>query len=447
MTTESDLNLLETKREKLPNGTKPFGMGVMFKKKKKVNIKRRVFKIKRNKCEYLLDQSFTYGLTSASDTEEYLYYSDNEKKKANAQKVIKSQYTNHFDHVLALTKAQVNLKIKDIKNKQKAKLAKYDRKHPKEKTIEGIVTLVDIYNNIRAKKYKINVLHQLNHDRILQKQLDETAKKMMLLFFRKLKIFQNYTDNSAVFDSIAFYGIKEVKPDKIYKNIKYTYNLLKDSTVKIQKYYPDLISFNIPKILKSFPKLKRREFYDVFIQFKTLLNLCININKNIKDIEKGIDFNTFFNCNPQMKFQGIQLAKKMYKEMNTLNEKYLNWEHYMLGMLTMKNKDINDKIDLFLGIIDSDKNGALSYAEVLDLSIASLGRAFNIISNKDDEDDNKDKDEVILILAEFFAQYIFNLVDTPITEEIPIGNIKKKILEKGRATSYLEMFICADNFT
>jgi hypothetical protein len=42
---------------------------------------------------------------------------------------------------------------------------------------------------------------------------------------------------------------------------------------------------------------------------------------------------------------------------------------------------------------------------------------------------------------------IFELVGKPITEEIPIDVIKKKICEGGKAAEYLEMFICADNFT
>lgn len=441
------LDLLENKTVRLPYGKKPFGIGLMFKKKKQPKNKVKIYKTIAKKCEFLLEQSFTFGITSASDIKEYLYYSDNENKKNIAKQSIKILYSNHIEHLLALSNYQMNSKIIDVNNICKAKIDKYNKNHINEKTLEGTVALVDSYNNIRAKKYKINVSHQLNQDRLIQKQLDGKTKDMMMLFLKKLKIFQNYKDDSTVFDSKAFDEIQVIKPNKIYENIKYTNNILRDSTMKIHKYYPDLISFNIPQILKSFPKLKRREFYEVFIQFKTLLNFCVNINKNIKIIEKGIDFNTFFNCNPQMKFQGIELAKKIYKEINTLNEKYLNWEHYMFGMLTMKNKEINDKIDLFLGIIDSDKNGALSFEEVLDLSIASLRRAFNLSFTTENTIDVKHKEQVIYLLAEFFARFIFNLVNKPITEEIPINDIKMKILEGGSGSSYLEMFICADNFT
>ena len=196
---------------------------------------------------------------------------------------------------------------------------------------------------------------------------------------------------------------------------------------------------NIPSILKTFPKLKRNILYDIYTQFKTLLSICVCINRDLKQIKKGIDFPTFFNCLPQMRSQGYSLAYKIYKTINKLNTECLNWEEYMQGMYTMKSPDIKDKIDVFFHIIDSDGNGFLSFDEVYEISKNSLQRT---LGDKIDRND-----EVINTLSIYFANLIFQLVDMPIDQEISIEKIREKILEGQDAAGYLEMFICADSFT
>jgi Ca2+-binding EF-hand superfamily protein len=100
----------------------------------------------------------------------------------------------------------------------------------------------------------------------------------------------------------------------------------------------------------------------------------LSINRNLSLIKEGIDFDTFFNCNLQINSQGKALAKKIFNAINTLNSKYINWNEYMKGILTLRNKDLNDKLDLFLNIIDEDGNGNLSFEEVYSLSLESLSR-------------------------------------------------------------------------
>ena len=268
----------------------------------------------------------------------------------------------------------------------------------------------------------------------------------MKIFLEKLKIFQTYKKTKDDINLFSFYGnLRDLSAEpKTYveKNKAVTRNIIQYSDWNIEKYYPDLISFNIPKILRTFPKLKRRQFYEIFVEFKTLLKICVTINKNTKLIKEGIDFETFYYCNHQMKSQGTELAKKIFRTINSLNSKYINWEEYMNGMLTLKNRDLNDKIDLFLKVIDTDSNGKLSFEEVYSISIESLSRSFD---NKKKQEN--DYDEIVKILADYFARLIFQLVNMPITQEIPMDLIRQKICEGGKEASYLEMFICADNFT
>ena len=137
----------------------------------------------------------------------------------------------------------------------------------------------------------------------------------------------------------------------------------------------------------------------------------------------------------------MKLANKIFRAFNLCGNKCLNWEEYFKGFITLNSKDLKEKIELFLKIIDTDKNGKLSFYEVYDLSVASLKRTIG-----SEEDNIKNGREVIKILGDFFAKLIFQLVDMPLNSEIPIEIIKQKITEGGIAASYLEMLICADNF-
>jgi hypothetical protein len=123
----------------------------------------------------------------------------------------------------------------------------------------------------------------------------------------------------------------------------------------------------------------------------------------------------------------------------------MNWEDYLKGMYSMRSDDINDKIDIFLKIIDADGNGLLSFEEVFDISKESLLRSLGDKNNQEEEENNEES--VVNILATYFANLIFQLVEMPIDEEIPMDLIRNKIIEGKEAAGYLEMFICADSFT
>ena len=443
---DKDMQLLHFKPASKERVQKFNFSNFLKKKKKNQNKKNIVKKFKKiiKKKKYLLDQSFTFGITSNEDIEEYKYYSDNENKKNRIKNYLNLSGYNKYETISKLSDYHLHSKINDLMTKRDEKIHKFTSKRPDEKTFEGINKLIKSYNSIRAKKYKINVNHLPLKEQNVEEELRENATTMMKLFIKKMKIFRNYKDTNKELNTVAFYGNFATNPkhkNYVQKNIWNTHNLIYYSDYKTEKYYPDLISFNIPSYLKTFPKLKRREFFEIFVEFKTLLKLCVTINKNIHLVKEGIDFNTFFSCNPQMKSQGQELAMKIFTSINTLNSKYINWAEYMHGLLTIKSRELNDKLDLFLKIIDSDGNGYLSFDEVYSLSIDSLSRSINKPHS------NQDDNEVVKTLADYFAKLIFQLVEMPIDKEIPIEMIKQKICEGGKAASYLEMFICADNFT
>ena len=156
-------------------------------------------------------------------------------------------------------------------------------------------------------------------------------------------------------------------------------------------------------------------------------------------MHRGLDFNSFYNCLPQVRGQGKILGEKLFNSLLGLGQNNLDWVKYLERMLTMRNKEISE-IDVFFSIIDTNENGMLSYDEVYELSKVSLERT--IFGRPQKEDDT-----VIAGVAEHFANLIFELVDVPRHKEIPFELIKEKIIEGKEAADYLSIFICAYNFT
>ena len=404
---------------------------------KKKNLKN--FKTYVKKKNYIIEQSFTFGISDKNldEEEKYYYYSDDDKKVKTKFQNFQKKYPTLISQLIHFNEDEMKIDLQKVKMKNNKKINNFNSKRVDENSYKGLNILMRKYNNIRSKKYKIT-LHQ-NMKEILKEMKEDISKEtkgIFSLYLKKLKILSKKVDDIEL--NMDFFDETNLK-NTITRNIKKVDDVLYKTTGELNKYYPDLISMNIPAILKTYPKLKRNILYEIYAQFKTLLSICVCINKDLKQIKKGIDFPTFFNCLPQMRSQGYSLAYKIYKTINKLNTECLNWEEYMQGMYTMKSPDIKDKIDVFFHIIDSDGNGFLSFDEVYEISKNSLQRT---LGDKIDRND-----EVINTLSIYFANLIFQLVDMPIDQEISIEKIREKILEGQDAAGYLEMFICADSFT
>ena len=413
---------------------------LMFIKKKKIEKKK--FKTYIKKKKYLNDQSFTFGLSDKilDGEEKYFYFSEDEEKVKSKYSNFQKKYPTLLTQLIHFNEHEMKLNIIKVKKKDNKKIEKFISKRLDEKTFKGLNILMRHYNTLRAKKYKIT-LHQ-NMTPVIKKMennINEEAKGIFAIYLKKLQLLTRKVDG-IILDKEKL-SENNKKNSLINKNIRKVNDVTYKSIRAINKYYPDLISMNIPAVLKTFPKLKRNIFYDIYAQYKTLLTICVCINKDLKLIKKGLDFPTFYNCLPQMRSQGFSLAYKIYETLNKLNTTYLNWEDFLQGMLSMKSRFIQDKIDLFFHIIDTDGNGFLSFDEVYEISKGSLQRTLG------DKDDNNDNDEVVSTLASYFANLIFQLVDMPIDQEISIEKIREKILEGQEAAGYLEMFICSDSFT
>ena len=378
----------------------------------------RNYKKKINKIKYLNDSSFTDGINYFTK-EEFEYFSEDEnKKKFNNYKFLSSILSNNL-------KKYTNY----LFNKNKTEKQSFINSRPNENTKNGLIKLISIYNkNIQKKSlYKIKVNPYYFKDKI-------------------------NNSNKIRIETEKFYGLNPFQ-EFLKRNLKNLSSSQFQSDYLTEKNFPYVASFNLPLLMKHFPKLKRKEIFSVYVDYKTLLKFYISLNKDYDKIEKGIDFDTFFNCNPSMKYQGKILAKKIFHGLNN-NKKFLNFEEFLKGLVTMKFDTIENKLDLFMRIIDADHNGKMAFEEVFELSKISLERFFkNKDSNKEEE---KEQNYIIFELADYFAKLIFDIMDIDLNKEIEIDSIKKKIMlnqlnekkfnEGILASEYLEMFVCCDMF-
>ena len=220
---------------------------------------------------------------------------------------------------------------------------------------------------------------------------------------------------------------------------------------KVNKLFHDLLIFQLPKLPKK--KYIRKVLYDIFIEFKNLLILSMMKNKDINIYKKGIDFNTFYNCNTKINQQGKIIGKKIFEIFNNKTDtKYMNLNHYIDGMLKIKESNKENKLDLFFEMLNNNSDGCLTYDDIYKLSIICLQK---ITLNIEDEADfekyikeNDDKDiKIVEGLAEYFCKMIFKLVSVDIKEKIPLKLLKKLIIQGGEQADYIELLFGSSNFT
>ena len=375
------------------------------------NIRKYKFKTKVKHATYLNDNSFTFGYTvdKLSDKDVYVYYSENElpsyhhhrNTRTHQLKLTPHEKTQHMLSLLSTLSEYEHIDmlrtITAIKRTNTNHIQHTLSKRPNENTYDGLNTLINNYNNTRFPTSSSPHPHSP----------PSHHKSLPYIFKNKLQTRTTITP----------FAITAV-------NTK----------------FPDLISQNIPSLIHKYKYLKRNLLYELYTQYKLFMIICCTITSNLNQVHKGLDFNSFYNCLPQVRGQGKILGEKLFNSLLGLGQCNLDWVKYLEGMLTMRNKEISEKIDVFFSIIDTNENGMLSYDEVYELSKVSLERT--IFGRPQKEDDT-----VIAGVAEHFANLIFELVDIPRHKEISFELIKEKIIEGKEAAEYLNMFICADNFT
>ena len=388
----------------------------------------------------------------------------NEENDSVIKKCMKEKEYKKINDILEEDNQKMQKKIEEKFKALDEKIKKYNSKRPNEETDEGYEVLFKNYNKKRGERNNI----------ITNRALNLNKKKEDLINIHTLEEIEYCKKNK--FNNILLdvrgkqrYLI-DIENNNIQKNAKISeyelISLTNQANRRVEKLFPDLLTFDLPKVLRQNKEYSLKLLYDVFIEFKTLLKCGMIHNRNLNLHKTGIDFETFFNCNTKINQQGIALSKKIFKAFNSkTNINYMPWENYMDGMMKIKDPNIDNKLDLFFQILDENGDGSFDYNEVFNLSLISLQRVLpeepnsknkSEEKNNEGEKDNKDEgnkknkeDEepnITNILAEFLTKYVFELVGIDIDGEIPIDLLRAKMDEKDAESEYLEFFLCADNF-
>ena len=360
--------------------------------------------------------------------------------------IINKIKNNNLFYKLSIENEMMHQNIKKDYDSLKELKKRYYERRQNENEYKGFSEIFYNYNKERSKTENIhtNRLITLNwagnndfQNILCKEEIEKKDKTKLNNVFINSKGRQIFNDDE-----------RNRNKKKAYQELA---NFSCKANRKVEKLFPDLIGFNLPKILRDNKNYTIKLLYDVFIEFKTLLKFCILHNNDINIHKKGIDFETFFNCNTKINQQGEGLSKKIFKTLNNkFEKKYLPWGNYIDGMMRMKDPNMNNKMDLFFEILDENGDGSLDYNEVYNLSLVSLQRTLSqnpLDILRKTEKQKMNQKEVIEILEEFFSKMIFSLVNIDTQDDIPIDILRKKIQEGGEAAEYLKMFLCADNFT
>ena len=353
------------------------------------------------------------------EVDDWDYKSDNEEKKIFVGQKLHNEIKNKNEMFIYFTEIWASYKERYLRSMLRCDSdgnIKLERKN-------NIENLVDKYNNEREEhvKRKFKPKSKKTESVLLQ-----NTNEFMMKFIENLGVFYILiqiikTDTPDYYDHDMLGEFEEEAKNKknrfLIDNVEKVKNLYFQIDQNVNKSYPDLVRFNIPKLLAAYPNLTRIQLFELFVQYKSLMKICIAINRSMDILKKGIDFKTFHQGVSQMSAESEDLAKKIFNTINERKNNFLSWNEFLKGMITIKSDSITDKIDMFFKIIDTDGNGLLSYAEVLELSLMSLKR--NI------KRDDKSSEEVIDELAKYFADLIFKLVGVDIDDEIPLPKIKE----------------------
>ena len=372
-------------------------------------------KIKTRNKKISKNFSFTFGLED--EKYKYIIYSEDEDRKKNIEKNIFSNCKKKIDYFIELENNIYENKLNNLLSK----LSKNKRNTKKPLSNKELMDEFLTQKKIPKK----NMLKNLKENKPLKPQ-------DIIDSFNILK----YTDpsiNISKFFLTRKKGQKNtpyVEKNKIDNSDKYLVN-----NNKINKEYPTILSYNLPLVVEKYPKYSLTDLIKYYTKFKSLVNLWLNMHPDLKVVQYGIDFNTFYNCTEELCHEEIELVKKIYDTINSGSSGILSLEDYIDAMNTLNRNDLIDQFEFFLKVFDAKDKIYLSYNEILQISSISIKR---LIKSKDGDKENITKD-----LSEFFASFIFRICNCKKTEGLEIKKFKEVLLNDKTNMEYLKLFLCS----
>ena len=402
----------------------------LFFNKKKEHIKnfKKIKKYNKNK-KINLNASFTSGIDSYEnddDKYEYIYYSDNERRKKNIEQNENNIFTKNIND-------NINLYIQ-------AQNQIYDKK------IDALIS--QLSNKSRKNFYNLKKKYNKATDELIKDYLTEknmpdknilkhdTPKK--LTYQAIIDAFNLLRVHDKTIDINKF--VKTRKGDPLYlpyveKNIMDNTSKYYFSRAKLDKEYPSTLSYNFPKIVEKGKKYTLSELVKYYTKFKSLLNLWLNMHPFANVAEYGIDFDTFFSCTEDICEEEEIFVKKIFNRINNGTSGILSLEDYVDGLIALNRDVLTEQIEFFLKVFNSKDKTYFNYKEILDISKLSIKRLIKI--------ENKFVvDAVSEDLGGYLADFIFKLCDSKKEKGIKIKKLKDVLKNDKENGEFLKLFMC-----
>ena len=352
--------------------------------------------------------SFSAGENEIENIE-YIYYSDNEEKKEKLEKDnhLNKDYILKNDFFINLVENDINKKLKPLEDNLNYKTT-FNLKESYDNFTIDFRKLLSRFRQELYKKYGLNPKN-FNSESAKNKNVNYDFRDMDNKF-EKLFLQKNF--------------------EKIKLNKKFNKKKITNIDKKVNRQYSHFVTYNIPKIVPN-PEL-RKKFFDIFVQFKSLVSIALSMKQNDFILKNGLDFDTFWNCIPEIQDEREFFAKKLFTHMNKSNSSLLNIKDFINGMNFIKNSHLSEKLELYMHSMNIGNNGQINYSDAVKISKQS------ILKNLDGDNNVEDDGILVKELSTFLASYIFKLVGCDTKSSINIDDLKR-IINKSKESNDIEV--------
>ena len=349
-------------------------------------------------------------------------FSENDERKEKISKNIEENCYLKYDFFLYLSEKEAEEKIKKLKSKLI---------HTKPLNIEkGYRNFKCDYEKMLGRFVKESCPDFIEPKKEVQEKgkisIDELMKNIDIhnLQFPHHKYNDIYLKKKDKYPYVSINAKKETFYHNLERNV--------------DRYYPHFFIFNIRKMLSLYKNFTRKDLYQIFAIYKNLISLCYACNKDNLVLETGIDFGTFWKGVTEISVEKKKFVEKLFMQINKNKSRMLSMTDFFEGMSFIQNTELKEKLDLFLKALDETGKGSLKYDEVLVICKESIKR------NLFDESVKSADEYALNELSEFFANFIFKLLNCELDKPLKLENIKIAIIQGSVETEYLEMF-CGAN--
>ena len=183
---------------------------------------------------------------------------------------------------------------------------------------------------------------------------------------------------------------------------------------------PRLMNNNIP-MMQFGLRLGRKELYSFYIMFKALAVVSSQVaDREGRFTTEGVQYSMWRKGIFQLSMMSDDMAQRVYVKIDESMEGILDWSEFLKGMQIINAKTKKQMIELFITLADQNHLGTLTFHEMCELSAITLKRYFSTADQA-----------FFLSMADYFARFIFEVCETPLTQKLNIKKIVPLIQEVG----------------